>query len=103
YELLKPLSTPGKPLLDGSSALPVFAIPAVTSAEALVTPSGNEFKKLERGLRMKRMLVPNCKLCLPLVQEMSSTKLCTGVCSVVLRTIAKLELLLVLLSFNPRK
>ena len=55
------------------------AIPAVSSPEEFVTAAEKELRKFVRGLRMKRMFVPNCSVCLPRVQEMSSVMLYTGV------------------------
>ena len=52
---------------------------------------------------MKRIFVPNWRVCLPLVQDRSSTKLCTGVWKELLRVTASSELLAPSSSFSPRK
>src|SRR6266436_2108931 len=56
-----------------------------------------------RGFLIKRIFVPNWKVCLPLVQDRSSTKLCTGVWKELLRVTASSELLAPSSSFSPRK
>src|ERR1700730_15963016 len=81
----------------------VFEIPAVSSPDELVNPSEKELIKFARGLRMKRMFVPNCNVCLPRVHDKSSTMLYTGVWKERLRLTARLELFDVLLSLSPRK
>jgi len=96
YPSLNPGVTAGNPSLEwffGSSGDLVPMIPAVSSPEELVDAEEKELRKFWRGFRMNRMFVPNWKVCLPLVQDRSSTKLCTGVWNELLRVTASSELL----------
>src|SRR6266853_3080166 len=79
-------STAGKPNAPGSRLPPLPEAPPA-SQKGLVVAKVMLAASVARVLVILRTFPPNCKVCLPLVQVTSSTKLCTGMWNLVVNDV----------------